>query len=134
MCGLGSSSVRKIPVDDAGRMDIGILELTILTDKNNGYTPLFVNAGAGTTVLGSYDPFREIGEVCRRLGLWFHVDGSWGGSVVFSERLKGKMYGADRADSVTVNPHKMLNVPVTCSFLLARDTRVFHRANTIEAG
>lgn len=102
--------------------------------KREGYTPFYVNAGAGTTVLGSYDPFVQIGQLCRKHGLWFHVDGSWGGSVAFSEKLKYKLIGAEMADSLTVNPHKMLGVPVTCSFLLTRDTRVFHKANTLRAG
>ncbi|KAF8458245.1 pyridoxal phosphate-dependent transferase [Kalaharituber pfeilii] len=134
MCGLGSDSVWKIGVDNEGKMIISELEEAILRAKCEGYTPFYVNAGAGTTVLGSYDPFIQIGHLCRKYGLWFHVDGSWGGSVAFSERLKYKLRGAEMANSLTVNPHKMLGVPVTCSFLLTRDTRIFHRANTLRAG
>ncbi|RPB25550.1 glutamate decarboxylase [Terfezia boudieri ATCC MYA-4762] len=134
MCGLGSDSVWQIDVDKEGRMLIPEFEEAILRAKREGYTPFYVNAGAGTTVLGSYDPFVQIGQLCREHGLWFHVDGSWGGAVAFSEKLKYKLIGAEMADSLTVNPHKMLNVPVTCSFLLTRDTRVFHKANTLRAG
>lgn len=134
MCGLGSESVWQIGVDREGRMIIPELEAAILRAKREGYTPFYVNAGAGTTVLGSYDPFPQIGQLCRKHNLWFHIDGSWGGSVVFSESLKHKMIGSGMADSLTVNPHKMLGVPMTCSFLLTRDTTVFHRANTLPAG
>ena len=98
-----------------------------------GFAPFYVNAGAGTTVLGSYDPFEEISDVCARYGLWMHVDGSWGGSAVFSETHKSKLRGVHRADSVTVNPHKMLGVPVTCSFLLTGDLRRFSKAMGLKA-
>ena len=91
--------------------------------------------------MGSYDPFEEIADVCagdggRRRRLWLHVDGAWGGSAAFSPRQRalGKLRGVSRADSVAVNPHKMLNVPLTCSFLVTGDLRVFHRANTLPAG
>jgi glutamate/tyrosine decarboxylase-like PLP-dependent enzyme len=62
------------------------------------------------------------------------VDGSWGGSFVFSKRQKHKLAGVDKANSIAINPHKMLGVPVTCSFLLAADIRQFHKANTLPAG
>ncbi|KAL0638129.1 Glutamate decarboxylase 2 [Maublancomyces gigas] len=110
LCGFGSEAVLQIPVDQAGRM--------IVSAKSEGYTPFYVNAGAGTTVLGSYDPFPEIAAVCKTHNLWFHVDGSWGGSVIFSENQKWRLKGVELADSMTVNPHKMLGVPMTCSFFL----------------
>jgi glutamate decarboxylase len=109
------------------------LEAAVIRAKEEGYTPFYVNAGAGTTVLGSYDPFHEIADVCARHNLWFHVDGSWGGSVIFSDTYKHKLSGVERADSVTVNPHKMLGVPLTCSFLLTPDIRRFHAATSLKA-
>ncbi|OIW26420.1 PLP-dependent transferase [Coniochaeta ligniaria NRRL 30616] len=134
-CGLGSRAVRTVAVDPAtGAMLPAVLREEVVRAKGEGKTPFYVNATAGTTVLGSYDPFEEVADVCREFGLWMHVDASWGGAVVFSEGLRGKMRGVERADSVTVNPHKMLNVPVTCSFLLGPDTDVFRRANTLPAG
>ena len=63
-----------------------------------------------------------------------HIDASWGGPAVFSAHQRHKLAGSHRANSITVNPHKMLNVPVTCSFLLGPDVDVFHRANTLPAG
>jgi glutamate decarboxylase len=63
-----------------------------------------------------------------------HIDGSWGGSAVFSAKHRSKLAGAHLANSLTVNPHKMMNVPVTCSFLLGPDMSVFHQANTLPAG
>ncbi|RYP59649.1 hypothetical protein DL769_008450 [Monosporascus sp. CRB-8-3] len=133
-CGMGSANVVPIPVDSVGCMDPSALRAAISRAKAEGKTPLYVNATAGTTVLGSYDPFPEISAVCKEHGLWMHVDASWGGAAAFSARRRHKLAGAELADSLTVNPHKMLNVPVTCSFLLTPDTAVFHRANTLPAG
>ncbi|KAK0725332.1 pyridoxal phosphate-dependent transferase [Lasiosphaeris hirsuta] len=133
-CGLGSSSVWTVPVDDAGRMIPSALRELVVRAKVEGKTPLYVNATAGTTVFGSYEPFEAIAAVCREFGLWMHIDASWGGPAIFSELHKGKLAGSHLADSLTVNPHKMMNVPMTCSFLLGPDMAVFHRANTLPAG
>jgi glutamate/tyrosine decarboxylase-like PLP-dependent enzyme len=84
--------------------------------------------------MGSFDPFEEIAAICQKYNLWFHIDGSWGGSFVFSQRQRHKLAGSEKANSIAINPHKMLGVPVTCSFLLASDMRQFHKANTLPAG
>jgi len=131
--GLGSDAARTVPVDSQGRMIPSELGKAIALARKEGCEPFFVNATAGTTVLGSYDLFTEISAICKREKLWFHVDASWGGPVVFSSRYKSKMQGADQADSLTVNPHKMMGVPVTCSFLLTSDTRKFWKSNTLPA-
>ncbi|KAK4904664.1 hypothetical protein LTR28_000909 [Elasticomyces elasticus] len=110
------------------------LDAAIKTAKEAGETPFYVNATAGTTVLGSYDPIPEIADVCQEHGLWLHIDGSWGGPVVFSETQRWRVRGAERADSIGVTPHKMLGVPLTCSFLLGRDMRQFQKAMTLPAG
>ncbi|KAK4124608.1 PLP-dependent transferase [Parathielavia appendiculata] len=133
-CGLGSSSVWTVPVDATGRMDPAALRTSIQRAQSQGKTPLYVNATAGTTVLGSYDPFEEIAAICAEFNLWLHIDASWGGPAVFSSTHRHKLAGSHLAHSLTVNPHKMMNVPVTCSFLLGPDMAVFHRANTLPAG
>ncbi|KAF3940214.1 hypothetical protein ABW19_dt0205287 [Dactylella cylindrospora] len=135
-CGFGSSAVIPVPVDKlTGQMLPTELERLIISAKSAGKTPFYVNATAGSTVLGSFDPFAEIAEVAKRHGLWFHIDGAWGGSFVFSERLRAvSLKGAERADSIAINPHKMMGVPVTCSFLLGRDLKTFLEANTLRAG
>ncbi|ETS75455.1 hypothetical protein PFICI_12399 [Pestalotiopsis fici W106-1] len=132
--GLGSAAVIPIPVDDAGCMVPSSLREAIVKSKSEGKTPLYVNSTAGTTVLGSYDPFRAIAAICKEFNLWLHVDGSWGGNAIFSSTQRHKLDGAELANSLTVNPHKMLNVPVTCSFLLTNDVGVFKKANTLAAG
>lgn len=134
MCGLGTDNVWSVPIDAHGRMIPSELETLITKAKDEGRTPFYVNATAGTTVLGSYDPFTEISAVCKKHNLWLHVDASWGGPVIFSSKHKHKMSGSHLVDSLAVNPHKMLGVPVTCSFLLGPDLRRFHKANTLPAG
>ncbi|RDW67852.1 hypothetical protein BP6252_09248 [Coleophoma cylindrospora] len=134
MCGLGTENVWPVPIDAQGRMIPQELESLIIKAKSEGRTPFYVNATAGTTVLGSFDPFREIAAICKAHNLWMHVDGSWGGSVILSSKQKQKLAGVELANSLAVNPHKMLGVPVTCSFLLGPDLRTFHKANTLPAG
>ncbi|ROT35742.1 PLP-dependent transferase [Sodiomyces alkalinus F11] len=133
-CGIGASNVWPVPVDSEGRMIPKELRSLILRAKADGKTPLYVNATAGTTVMGSFDPFEEISSICKEFNLWMHIDASWGGPVVFSAKQRGKLAGAHLADSLTINPHKMMNVPVTCSFLLTGDMGIFHKANTLPAG
>lgn len=134
MMGFGSKNVCSVPVDDSGRLIPAELERLIKQTRAEGGTPFYVNATAGTTVLGSFDPFEEIADICAREGIWMHVDGSWGGSTVFSDKLRqGRLNGVERADSIAVNPHKMLGVPMTCSFLLGKDLRQFHSSNTLPA-
>ncbi|KAG9233005.1 glutamate decarboxylase-like protein-like protein 1 [Amylocarpus encephaloides] len=134
MCGLGTNAVIPVPVDYKGRMIPEKLEEFVKKSKDEGKTPFYVNATAGTTVLGSFDPFTQISQVCKRHNLWLHIDGSWGAPVIFSPKHAHKMEGSELADSIAMNPHKMLNVPLTCSFLLGPDMQVFHKANTLPAG
>jgi glutamate decarboxylase len=134
MCGLGSKNVISVPVDAQGRMIPSSLENLIQKSKYEGKTPFYVNATAGTTVLGSFDPFKAISQICKKHNLWLHVDACWGGPVIFSSKQKHKLAGVELADSLAVNPHKMMGVPITCSFLLGSDLDKFHRANTLPAG
>ncbi|KAF4637818.1 hypothetical protein G7Y89_g286 [Cudoniella acicularis] len=134
MCGLGTQNVISIPVDKEGRMIPSSLSTAIQEAKTAGKTPFYVNATAGTTVFGSFDPFPAISEVCKEHNLWLHVDASWGGPLIFSSSQKHKLQGSELADSIAINPHKMMGVPLTCSFLLGQDLRKFHAANTLPAG
>lgn len=134
MFGFGSGAVRSVPVDEKGQMEPKALEVAIQKAKQEGKTPFYVNATAGTTVLGSYDPLESIADLCKMYKLWMHVDGSWGGPAIFSEKQKHKLKGSGRADSIAICPHKMLGVSITCSFLLGKDLRQFHQAMTLPAG
>lgn len=133
LLGLGSNSVFKIPVDSNGKMNIKLLEESIKISISKKFTPLYINATAGTTVFGSFDSFEEISLIAKKYNLWFHIDGSWGGNFIFSEKKSYLLKGSNLADSITTSPHKMLGVPTTCSFLLVPDERIFFKANSLNA-
>ncbi|KEF62815.1 glutamate decarboxylase [Exophiala aquamarina CBS 119918] len=135
-CGFGSAAVISIPVDETtGQIRPEEFEDLVVEQKSQGRTPFYVNATAGTTVLGSFDPFTEISAIAKKHGLWMHIDGAWGGSFAFSNSLRQeRLNGAELADSIAINPHKMLGVPVTCSFLILKDLRDAERACTLRAG
>lgn len=135
MYGFGSAAVISVPVDAAGQMKPEELERLVKEGKERGEVPFYVNATAGTTVHGSFDPFVELSAVCKRHNLWLHVDGSWGGSVIFSqEHRRTRLEGIELADSMAINPHKMLGVPMTSSFLLVRSLQQAWSAMTLPAG
>lgn len=134
ICGLGAQSVWPVPVDAIGRMKPDALRKLVIRAKAEGKNPFYVNATAGTTVLGAFEPFEEISAICKEHNLWMHIDASWGGPVIFSKKQQWKIKGSHLADSLTVNPHKMMQVPSTCSFLLGPDMSVFNTANRTVAG
>lgn len=120
LLGLGRASVREVPSDCRGRMRPGALHEMIQRDRARGVLPLLVNATAGTTVLGAFDPIEEITGITGQEKLWLHVDGALGGSVLLCRRHRHLLEGVARADSLTWNAHKMMGVPLTCSALLLR--------------
>ncbi|HED65529.1 MAG TPA: glutamate decarboxylase [Planctomycetes bacterium] len=120
IAGLGRNGTVCVPVDEVGRMIPGELERCILEERRKGRTPFFVAATAGTTVPGAFDPIDEIANVAERHGLWMHIDGSYGGSVLLSRQHRHLMRGCERADSIAWNPHKMMGVPLSSSATLMR--------------
>lgn len=127
LAGIGRANVRRIPADTRGRMRPDALAEQIACDLSNGLTPYFVNATAGTTVLGAFDPLAEISSVARENGLWLHVDGALGGSMLLSKETRHLLDGIECADSMTWDAHKMMGVPLTCSVLLVRESGVLVR-------
>ncbi|PIK35729.1 putative glutamate decarboxylase-like protein 1, partial [Apostichopus japonicus] len=116
--GIGSDNIEKVKSDDRGRMIPDELEKAIVSTKAKGDSPLIVIATSGTTVQGAYDPLDKIADVCEKHGVWLHVDGAWGGSVLLSRQHKYKMKGVHRADSFSWCLHKMMGVPIQCSVLV----------------
>ena len=118
--GLGSRALRRIPVDDRRRMRADLLEEAIAADRAAGFTPVAVVATAGTTLTGAVDPLRAIGETCAREGIWMHVDGAYGVPAAATASAGHWFDGLELADSVTVDAHKWLGLPKSCSALLVR--------------
>lgn len=116
--GVGRRQVRRIAVDETGRMIPAALAEEIARDQCAGVTPLLVNATAGTTVRGAFDPIRPLANLARRAGAWLHVDGALGASLLLCPSTRHLLDGLELADSVSWNPHKMMGVPLQASALL----------------
>jgi aromatic-L-amino-acid/L-tryptophan decarboxylase len=121
LLGLGHRYLRKIPVDAQFRMEVTALEQQILADRQAGLNPVCVVASAGTVNTGAIDPLDQIADLCRRENLWFHVDGAYGGAGLLAEQIAGLFNGLDRADSLGLDPHKWMYIPVECGCVLVRD-------------
>ncbi len=131
--GLGLDNVRHVAVDDELRMDPEALGEAIAADRIDGFVPVAVVATAGTTGTAAIDPLREIAAVCAREGVWLHVDAAYGGSAAMVPGLEWVLDGAELADSIVVNPHKWMFVPLDCSALLVRDRARLARAFSVAA-
>ena len=121
LLGLGSDSVRTVSHDRSLRMDPAALESCIRLDLEAGDRPLAVIATAGTVNTGAIDPIGEIADICSRYGVWLHVDGAYGAPAVLSPAYENVLRDISRADSVAIDPHKWLYVPVEAGVILVRD-------------
>jgi len=126
--GIGLDGVRKIGVDDDFRMRPDLLEVAVEEDLKNGWLPFCVTATVGTTSTTSVDPVDQIAPICRRFGLWLHVDGAYGGPAAVVPELNWILRGCEDADSIVVNPHKWLFTPIDCSVFYCRRPEVLREA------
>ena len=124
--GIGRNNIRYIKADAHGKMIPEKLEEQIKEDIQNGGIPTYVNATAGTTVLGAFDPIDKIADITEKYKMWLHVDGAYCGSVIFSEKYKHLLKGVERSNSFSYNAHKMLGTPLTCSIILVNDKKQLH--------
>lgn len=119
--GFGRDQVRVVACDERQRMRVDQLRTQIKTDLKTGLRPFCVVASAGTVNTGVVDPLDRIADVAREFDLWFHVDGAYGAPGVLDQRKSDLFAGLERADSVSLDPHKWLFVPVDAGCLLFRD-------------
>jgi aromatic-L-amino-acid decarboxylase len=126
--GVGQQGVEKVPVDRSFRLDPAALATAIDRDRSAGLTPFAVVATVGTTSTTSIDPLPEIADLAQRYGLWLHVDAAYGGPVAILPERRAILAGAERADSLVVNPHKWLFTPIDCSVLYCRRPEVLRQA------
>ena len=133
LSGIGRNNVRLIDTNSKGEMSASHLDEVIRRDIANGYQPFFVNATAGTTVLGAFDDIVKISAVCKAHNLWLHVDGAYCGSVVFSKTYKHLVNGIHLSDSFSLNAHKMLGTPLGCSIIITKHKSQLHHSFSNEA-
>ena len=119
--GFGRDQVRLVGCDDQFRMDVRLLREHINADLEAGVKPFCIVASAGTTNTGAVDPLSAIAGVAKEFGLWFHVDGAYGAPAALDQSKRPLFAGLERADSISLDPHKWLYAPLDCGCLLFRD-------------
>jgi glutamate/tyrosine decarboxylase-like PLP-dependent enzyme len=128
MAGLGTDSVRWIACDDCQGMDVSALRREVEQDIERGDQPFLVVGTAGSVSTGAIDPLPELAAFCREQGLWFHVDGAYGGLAARVPGAPEELQGLTLADSVAVDPHKWLYAPVEAGCTLVRDPKLLLNA------
>lgn len=121
VAGLKRENVRIVGIDDMYRMRVEHLARMVAEDRASGMTPCMIVANAGTTNTGSVDPLHELADFSEREQLWLHIDAAYGGFAVLTDEGKRLLSGMERADSVTLDPHKWLFVAFECGCLMVRD-------------
>lgn len=119
--GFGTDSFRYVNVRSDFTMNTDRLQEMIQEDRNQGQTPLCVVAALGSTSCTAIDPVDEIATICQQEDLWLHVDAAHGGSAAIVEEVREKYKGWERADSIVVNPHKWMFIPMDMSVLYVKD-------------
>ncbi|MFC6952786.1 pyridoxal phosphate-dependent decarboxylase family protein [Halorubellus litoreus] len=121
MLNLGRDAVRLVPSNDDFTMNVDALEARLDADEADGDEPFCVVGQAGSINVSAIDPLEDIAAVCEARDVWFHVDGACGAVGAMLPELADRYAGLDRADSVTLDPHKWLNVPYECGAVLVDD-------------
>jgi len=133
LLGIRRENVRHVSIDDHFRIRVDDLVAKITADLEAGYVPFCVVANAGTVNTGAVDPLAEIREVADRFQLWMHVDGSYGAFAVLAESARKLFAGIERADSIALDPHKWLYLPVDVGCVIYRDPEIARAAFAHEA-
>ena len=109
--GIGKENVRYIKSNEKGQMDVSAFKKQVEEDLANGFLPFYLNATAGTTVLCAFDNITDLSLVCNEYNIWLHLDGAFGGSVIFSKKYKHLVEGISQTNSFCFNAHKTLGAP-----------------------
>ena len=128
LAGLGTDAIRWIPTDDRLRMDVAALRRQLDADGAAGDVPAIVVGTAGSVSTGAVDPLKEIGDLCREHGVWFHVDGAYGGFAAAVPGAPEPLRALNEADSVAVDPHKWLYAPLEAGCALVRNPEALRAA------
>ena len=132
--GLGSEGgMRRVPVDGNSRLDVPALRRMVAEDRAAGLDPFCVVGIAGVTSNGVIDPLDAIADAARDLGIWYHVDAAYAAGGLMSAKLRARFKGIERADSITMDPHKWWYMPYPCGAILTKDGEAGRRAFWSEA-
>src|SRR6516225_5195027 len=129
--GLRPDQVRVLPTDNRWRLSPGTVAAAVQADRDAGRVPFALCASAGSTNTGAVDPLADLADVCAAEGVWLHVDAAYGGFAALTAKGRSALAGIDRADSVTLDPHKWLFQPMECGCLLIRDGVLLERTFAI---
>jgi glutamate/tyrosine decarboxylase-like PLP-dependent enzyme len=133
MIGIGTQAVRHIGVDANYRVRVDEMRTSIENDIRDQARPIAIVASAGTVATGAIDPLPDLADLAEEFGMWFHVDGAYGGPGVFAEDLKPLYAGIERADSIAFDPHKWLYTPHSGGCVVVRDMQTLAGAFSIHA-
>lgn len=133
IAGLGEAHLRYLPVDAEFRMDVSQLGETIESDRKKGLLPFFINASLGTTNTGTIDPIEEMSLIAEKQHIWFHVDAAYGGFFRMVPDVRERTKGIEKADSVTLDPHKSLFLPFGTGAVLIKDLTSLYKAHRYTA-
>lgn len=133
LLGIGRKNLRTIPVDDDLRLRADLLSEAIAADRALGRIPFCVVATAGTVNSGAIDPLGAIADICEREELWLHIDGAYGGIAAADPDLRSELGPLARAQSLALDPHKWLGVPIECGCVLIRDAALLHATFNLQA-
>ena len=129
--GIGEDNVQRVPSDAEFRLEVAALRAMVERDVAEKFKPLAVVATVGTTSTANVDPVPEIAKICREHRMWLHIDGAYGAGLALLPECKSITAGWNEADSIVVNPHKMLFVPLDFSALYMRDIGRLRRLFTL---
>lgn len=119
--GFKKEQIRIIPTDSELKFSLNKLKNCIAKDRLEGLQPFCLIASAGTTNTGTVDPLSELAKICKKEDIWFHIDGAYGGAAILSQKGKKMLKGIEKADSLTVDPHKWFYQPYEMGCLLVRN-------------
>jgi glutamate/tyrosine decarboxylase-like PLP-dependent enzyme len=134
LCGLGTESVREVPIDHDWRMDLSRLKAQLAMDRERNLAPFLLVATAGTTTAGVIDPLPRLAEIAEQEKLWYHVDAAWGGAAILVPELRSTLLGIERADSITFDAHKWLSVPMAAGMYLTRHPDILTQTFGMDTG
>lgn len=126
--GFAPEQLRKLPCDEQFQLSLRSLSAAIATDRAASWRPFCVVANAGTTNTGAIDPMSDLADLCAKEELWLHVDGAFGAAAVLCDRGKESLRGLERADSISLDPHKWLFQSFECGCVLVRDATLLKSA------